>query len=74
MTVLGGEIVHACDEFYDYDLLLPPVSPNWSLIKKFGIYGKNKLIVHNYVHHRHCLMNKKHSLWDIQFGCFCCDF
>jgi hypothetical protein len=74
MTVLGGEIVHACDEFSDYNLPLPPVSPDWSPVKKFGTYGGNQLIVQNHVHHRHCSINKKHSLWDTQFGCFCWAF
>lgn len=74
MTVLGGEIVHACDEFSNYDLPLPPVSPDWSPIKKFGTYGRNTLIVQNHVHHRDCSIHKKHSLWDMQFGCFCWAF
>ncbi len=33
MTVVGGEIVHASDEFNAYNPPLPPVSPDWAPIK-----------------------------------------
>lgn len=39
MTVLGGDIVHASDEFSNYNPELPPVSPDWSPIKYYGTYG-----------------------------------
>ncbi|HSW70221.1 MAG TPA: amidohydrolase [Gammaproteobacteria bacterium] len=75
MTVLGGEIVHACDEFSDYDLPLPPVSPDWSPIKKFGTYGKNKLIMQRHMHNEYCKNNITHSsLFGSQFDCFCWAF
>lgn len=45
MTVLGGEIVHACEEFSSYNPPLPPISPDWSPVKYFGTYGGDKQLV-----------------------------
>ncbi len=37
VTVLGGEVVHAKDEFARHDLRhMPPVSPDWSPVITFG--------------------------------------
>lgn len=84
MTVLGGSVVHASDEFSQYDPPLLPVSPDWSPIKHFGTYGKNKSIVHHesysFVHHEShsvkCALHRNqfpgsqsHGL-----GCFCWAF
>ncbi|PZP56282.1 MAG: amidohydrolase [Micavibrio aeruginosavorus] len=38
ITVVGGEIVYAADDFKSYDAPLPPVSPDWSPVKRFGGY------------------------------------
>ena len=38
MTVVGGKIVYAADEFKKHDAPLPPVSPDWSPVKRFGGY------------------------------------
>lgn len=38
MTIVGGKIVYAADEFKSYDAPLPPVSPDWSPVKHFGGY------------------------------------
>lgn len=38
LTVVGGKIVYAADEFSAYDAPLPPVSPNWSPVSHFGGY------------------------------------
>jgi predicted amidohydrolase YtcJ len=45
MTVVGGVIVHASDEFSSYNPPLPPISPDWSPVKYYGTYGQNKVIV-----------------------------
>ena len=66
MTVVGGDIVHASDEFSSYNPPLPPVSPDWSPVKYVGTYGKNKLIVEN-VQQRLCAGHgHRHD-----FGCYC---
>ncbi|MBN9286832.1 MAG: amidohydrolase [Gammaproteobacteria bacterium] len=78
LTVLGGEVVHASDEFADLNPSLPPVSPDWSPIKHFGTYGGNKVIAATSYHHcdhhhgshdlvRYIYGTEKHSEW----SCFC---
>ena len=60
LTVVGGKIVYAVDEFASHDAPLPPVSPDWSPVKHFGGYqGANTdygaavaaIIAHD---HSHC--------------------
>ncbi|WP_336041069.1 amidohydrolase [Acinetobacter dispersus] len=36
MTVMNGKIVYAGAEFKDQDPLIPPASPDWSPVKRFG--------------------------------------
>jgi len=68
MTVVGGKIVHACDEFASYNPPLSPVSPDWSPIKAWGTYAQSTTIIDQahfsaFSHHdRHC----RHS-----FECLC---
>jgi len=38
MTVMGGNIVYAMDEYSDFNPPLPPVMPDWSPVNKFGGY------------------------------------
>ncbi|WP_430232046.1 amidohydrolase [Nitrosomonas communis] len=38
MTVVGGKIVYADAEFKSHDRPLPPVSPDWSPVRRFGGY------------------------------------
>lgn len=45
LTIVGGEIVHAADEFSALNPPLPPISPDWSPVKHYGAYGGNKVIV-----------------------------
>lgn len=72
LTVVGGSIVHACDEFSSHNPPLPPVSPDWSPVKYFGSYGQNKWIVNESIHlfhssHSHeCPANSNYNL-----GCYC---
>lgn len=81
MTVVGGNIVHASDEFISFNPALPPVSPEWSPIRHYGTYGNNKTIVNCSKHlhqlvspHRHtfssCKMHPFHTS-KINFSCFC---
>jgi len=39
LTVVGGKVVYAVEEFRDLDLPLPPVLPDWSPVKAYGGYG-----------------------------------
>ncbi|MFW2035875.1 amidohydrolase [Acinetobacter junii] len=40
MTILGGKIVYAAAEFKQDDSPLPPASPTWSPVRKFGGYWR----------------------------------
>ena len=71
LTVVGGAIVHACDEFAEYNPPLPPVSPDWSPVKHFGTYGGNKVIVAQANHVSCHTVQDKHTH---HFGCFCWAF
>lgn len=43
LTVTGGRIVYAVEDFQSYDMPLPPASPNWSPVKHFGGYQHSPL-------------------------------
>lgn len=38
LTIVGGKIVYARDEFKEHDAPLPTISPDWSPVKRFGGY------------------------------------
>lgn len=78
MTVVGGNVVHASDEFSDYNPPLPPVSPDWSPIRHFGTWGGNKVITHATGtathHHCHDVMHDHRMEGHWATGCFCWAF
>lgn len=39
MTIMGGKIVHASDEFSSMNPPLPPATPDWSPVNTFGGYA-----------------------------------
>jgi predicted amidohydrolase YtcJ len=39
LTVVGGKIVFASGPFADFDTPLPPATPDWSPVRRFGGYG-----------------------------------
>jgi len=75
MTVVGGEIVHASDDFASHNPLLPPVSPDWSPIKFYGTYGQNKTIINAPIH-QSCVIHHDERLSKLNYnlGCFCWAF
>lgn len=75
MTVLGGEIVHASDEFSKFNPDLPQVSPDWSPIKYYGTYGQNKTLI-QHTHHFECAKSTHRDsfLSNLDFSCFCWAF
>ena len=58
MTVVGGEIVHASDEFSQFNPPIPLVSPDWSPIITHGTYGGNRNLFHTA--HNHLNKNYPH--------------
>lgn len=61
MTVLGGHIVYATDEFKSYDAPLPPASPDWSPVNKFGGYQKAGTDYQAMLHNSHCCAHHGHT-------------
>jgi predicted amidohydrolase YtcJ len=43
LTVVGGKIVYASDDFKSLDAPLPPAMPDWSPVRSYGGYHKPKL-------------------------------
>lgn len=76
MTVVGGEIVHACDNFSTYNPALPPISPDWSPIKYYGTYDGHPVIVNQSIQSFHCAWHHTdHSQkFKNDFGCLCWAF
>jgi predicted amidohydrolase YtcJ len=72
MTVVGGKIVHASDDFSSYNPALPAVSPDWSPIKFYGTYGGNKVVVSQCAQHSLLHATKRDD--NKGFGCFCWAF
>lgn len=74
MTVVGGQIVSACDNFSKYNPPLPPVSPTWSPVNYYGGYPRDKLFVSaaRVAHlHKHSTTTCHHWQWG---ECFCWAF
>lgn len=44
LTVVGGQVVYAADDYQDLDRPIPPASPDWSPVRVFGgyQYGEGK--------------------------------
>lgn len=53
MTVVGGQVVHASEQFTQYNPPLPPVSPSWSPVKYYGGYQHDKIGTSPHVPHQH---------------------
>lgn len=47
LTVVGGKIVYAADDFSSYDPPLPAVSPDWSPVKHYGGYQGASILSRN---------------------------
>lgn len=74
LTVVGGEVVHAMDEFSSINPPLPAVSPDWSPIKYHGTYGGNTVVTQhvnmlNHHYHEHANIHNAQT-----FACFCWAF
>jgi predicted amidohydrolase YtcJ len=79
LTAVDGKIVYAKEEFAAYDLELPPVSPDWSPVKRYGGYhnshtndGASNNGHEDHTHkpgHSHWVMGADGRAW--QTGCNC---
>ena len=81
LTVVDGTIVHAADEFASHNPELPPISPDWSPVTKFGGYHNHHAESspstspghdHDHDHgpgHHHWILGADGRAW--QSGCGC---
>lgn len=67
LTVVAGKIVYANDEFKSHDAPIPPASPDWSPINRYGGYGAPLLVagsacaVHGACGHDHVHAQMQHG-------------
>jgi predicted amidohydrolase YtcJ len=77
LTLTGGKIVYAAQEFAALCPQLPPVSPSWSPAGKYGAYCNHAHGLHGHTHHTDGTDAHEHTsiwgadgrLWGI--GCSC---
>ena len=67
LTVVGGRIVHGSEEFAALAPELPPVSPNWSPVGRFGGYD-NKVFAPP-AHEHTPIMSADGRVWEAGCGC-----
>jgi predicted amidohydrolase YtcJ len=65
LTICDGKIVHAAGEFASLNPPLPPVSPNWSPLAKYGGYANQPPSVHSHTP----VFGADGRLWEM--GCDC---
>lgn len=67
LTVVGGAIVHAAREYAALAPPLPPVSPDWSPVARFGAY--NNSLPSPPVHEHLPIMSADGRVWEAGCGC-----
>jgi predicted amidohydrolase YtcJ len=65
LTICDGKIVHADGEFASLNPPLPPVSPNWSPVAKYGGYANQPPSVHSHTP----VFGADGRLWEMGCGC-----
>jgi len=77
LTVVGGKVVYAAQEFSSLDPPIPPAAPDWSPVNKFGGYYRGQ---HDAVApaHAHTASHSHRHMEDVGFfgalGCDCFAF
>lgn len=66
LTICGGRIVHAAAEFSRYDPPLPPPSPDWPPVGRYGGYTNGAPVAP----HRTPVMGADGRLWEGDCGGF----
>jgi predicted amidohydrolase YtcJ len=67
LTVVGGQIVHGSEEFGALAPELPPVSPNWSPVGRFGGYDNKDSAPP--AHEHTPIMGADGRVWEAGCGC-----
>jgi hypothetical protein len=65
LTICDGKIVHAAKEFAELSPPLPPVSPGWSPVGKYGGYSNQPAPVHSHT----SVFGADGRLWNMGCGC-----
>jgi Amidohydrolase family len=67
LTLVGGRIVFAAEEFSPLGPPLPPVSPDWSPVGRFGGYVNSQSSPPQYQHTP--IMSADGRVWEAGCGC-----
>jgi predicted amidohydrolase YtcJ len=77
LTITGGKVVYAADEFETIAPPPLPVSPDWSPVKEYGGYAKSNAAVHARTRrpepataHRHRYVQSAAGVWTLGCDCF----
>lgn len=76
LTLLGGKIVWASDEYAGLAPPMPPVLPDWSPVTRFGGYQQHPPTMTQALSHRRCAVHvpsRQAPLWG-HLGCTCWAF
>jgi hypothetical protein len=75
LTITGGKVVYAADEFETIAPPSLPVSPDWSPVKAYGGYAKSTAAVHARTRQpeaapRHRYVQTNAGVWSLGCDCF----
>lgn len=67
LTIVGGRVVHGAQEYAKLAPQLPPVSPDWSPVARFGGYDNTRPTPP--IHEHTPIMSADGRVWDAGCGC-----
>jgi predicted amidohydrolase YtcJ len=67
LTIVGGNVVHGTEEYTDLAPALPPVSPDWSPVARFGGYDNGTPAPP--IHEHMPIMSADGRVWEAGCGC-----
>jgi len=67
LTIVGGRVVHGAGEYANLSPSLPPVSPDWSPVARFGGYDNSQAVPP--IHEHTPIMAADGRIWGTGCGC-----
>jgi len=67
LTIVGGRVVHGAGEYANLSPSLPPVSPDWSPVARFGGYDNSQSVPP--IHEHTPIMSADGRIWETGCGC-----
>ena len=67
LTIVGGKVVHGAKKYADLAPPLPPVSPDWSPVARFGGYDNSMPVPP--IHEHTPIMSADGRVWEAGCGC-----